>query len=774
MKTAGRIVLMVAIGIVQGGHNTASAQQASTAGEVASTHQAGKTLLDCFRGIALQPSSEAAIKALKQVHADFTYFPAKGNSGYAQYYTKVGTPDPLLKTDPLADSLRLAHAAGIKVFVTYAMGVDALAARMRPDWAFRRNDGELITIIGTVVCFNSPYRNYALAQIEDLVKNYDLDGLLCDILWWGNMGTEWCCCDYCRQAYRVKFGQAMPEELEWEKMGAAEMKQAIEWRRDTLEETYREIRIKVNAIRPNLPLSFHGLVSWHVGRGNLVSRVNCQRMSDLAYIEVYGDLSFYTAWLRGVSKRPVMGVPPYSGDGFGTVIAEYMGDTFKAGASAVLAQGGRLAAGISYLSDGTLSKNSKALMEPLYREVEEKQPYLEDASSISYAAIVYSEPTKIYYRRENEPYVTKQPLKWLPEIIDYGKDNLEDTSPEPNIKGTFEVLRKLHVPFEFVSELDLTTENLKRFQVVILPNTAILSKPQVEAISQYVKEGGSILATYETTLCNELGKVKDNFDLADVFGLKYITTRKRFDTIFDDGSSLAPGSNFLRHLREFFEADPNMVIPGQNVKLWMPGPFVATQPTAGTVKASLIIQTPGDLVGWGPMPTSRLTDIPAVHFNQFGKGKSVYISTPIFKIHTLPTYPFAPAPVIDRFHGRPYGTPLSRRGWITDLTQELLDELAPRPPIKVEGEPRLETTFFEQKHKNRLIVHLFTSTVDNLSGEASPLKPAKILIRKDVHAPRNVYSAWPKRIELKPLDKGEYLEVAVPETRIHQIVVVER
>ena len=105
----------------------------------------GKSLVDCFRGIAIEPSSEAAIRTLKEVHADFTYFPAKGNSGYAQYYTKVGTPDPSLKTDPLKESLRLAHKAGIKVLVTYAVGVDTLAARMRPDWAFRRSDGEPIS-----------------------------------------------------------------------------------------------------------------------------------------------------------------------------------------------------------------------------------------------------------------------------------------------------------------------------------------------------------------------------------------------------------------------------------------------------------------------------------------------------------------------------------------------------------------------------------------------------------------------------------------------------
>ena len=264
------------------------------------------------------------------------------------------------------------------------------------------------------------------------------------------------------------------------------------------------------------------------------------------------------------------------------------------------------------------------------------------------------------------------------------------------------MLQKLHVPVEFLSDRDVELENLKKFQVVILPNTAILTKPQVKALSQYVKEGGSILATYETSLCDEFGLEKEDFDLADVFGLKYITTQRRFDTIFQDGSSLVPGKDLLTNLQNLLEIDREIdqtILPGLIANFWMPGPFVMTQPTAGTVKAFQIIHTPGSLVGWGPQPTKRLTNMPAVHFNDFGRGKSVYISAPLFKIHTLPTYPFAPRRVIERFHGYPWGSPLSRRGWITDLSSELLNELTPHPPIKVVGAPQLEATFFEQRKK---------------------------------------------------------------------------
>jgi hypothetical protein len=107
-----------------------------------------------------------------------------------------------------------------------------------------------------------------------------------------------------------------------------------------------------------------------------------------------------------------------------------------------------------------------------------------------------------------------------------------------------------------------------------------------------------------------------------------------------------------------------------------------------------------------------------------------------------------------------------------DLVRELVDELAPSPPIRIEGGAYLECMFFEQKEKNRLIVHLLNATVREL-GEVHSMDPCRILIRKDFAKPRRIYSAWPKRMDLKPRDRGAYIEVDAPKTEIHQIVVIE-
>ncbi len=609
---------------------------------------------------------------------------------------------------------------------TYMMGWEC--PRDKPDWAFRKSDGSTISPFpgSTLVCFNSPYGGYAVAQIADYIKkNPSVNILFLDAVWWGVYGNGWCCCDHCKQAYRAKFGKQMPiaDKLEWGKISPSDMKQAIEWRRDTLENIYRRIVTKAKAIRPALSVTIHGLTSWQIDSGNYFSRANCLRMSDVVYVENYNDEIFFTAWLRGVSRRPISTHTPYLADSWQIQppIELYVGDVFKAVTSGLLAHGCSRPV-TSVRGEG---KNSQSILKLVDREVQEKQQYVQDASPIPYAAIIYSEAVKTYYRRDD-------PAK----------------SPLPSLQGAFEVMQRLHRPVEFLGDMDLDLENLKKFAVVILPNTAILTQPQVTAIRQYVKEGGSILSTYETSLYDELGERKADFDLSDVFGLNYVGINANVPP----GSCIAPRGGFLADLQD-------LLAPFQykSLHVYLSVPFVTSEPTTGTTKAVYTLMT--------DFQKPQSSNIPAVHCNNFGKGKSAYISADLFKLYTLgpETNPNQDTKAF----------PFSRRGWITDLTGELFNWLAPNPPIKVEGSPLLGCTFFEQKAKGRLIVHLLNSSIAR-SGAVSSLDPAKIFIRKDFVIPRKVYSAWPERKELGTEDKGSYLEVSAPETRIHRIVVIER
>jgi hypothetical protein len=87
------------------------------------------------------------------------------------------------------------------------------------------------------------------------------------------------------------------------------------------------------------------------------------------------------------------------------------------------------------------------------------------------------------------------------------------------IDGLYYALIEGRFLFDFVHEDDLTAGNLKRYAAVILPNTALLSDGQCAALREYVAAGGSLLGTFETSMYTERNQRRNDFGLADVFGI---------------------------------------------------------------------------------------------------------------------------------------------------------------------------------------------------------------------------------------------------------------
>ncbi|MBP1843936.1 hypothetical protein J2046_002194 [Rhizobium petrolearium] len=103
---------------------------------------------------------------------------------------------------------------------------------------------------------------------------------------------------------------------------------------------------------------------------------------------------------------------------------------------------------------------------------------------------------------------------WAPE---------ERHGAEKHDLGFYHALVEARLPFELLSDQVLTKDNLDRFRVIILANASCLSDAQNAAIRAYVERGGSIIAAYETSLRDENGKMRPEFGLADVFGVKFVS-----------------------------------------------------------------------------------------------------------------------------------------------------------------------------------------------------------------------------------------------------------
>jgi hypothetical protein len=137
-------------------------------------------------------------------------------------------------------------------------------------------------------------------------------------------------------------------------------------------------------------------------------------------------------------------------------------------------------------------------MAKMYEGYYRSEKYLRNTASLARVAMVYSQQTDRKYG--GKPW----------------QEGKRDHST-----GMYEALVENRIAFDMVNDMLLDEEHLKPYKLLILPNIAALSDQQCNQIRQFVEKGGSIVATFETSLYNEEGKPRSNFGLADLFAVSY-------------------------------------------------------------------------------------------------------------------------------------------------------------------------------------------------------------------------------------------------------------
>jgi hypothetical protein len=87
--------------------------------------------------------------------------------------------------------------------------------------------------------------------------------------------------------------------------------------------------------------------------------------------------------------------------------------------------------------------------------------------------------------------------------------------------GMYHALIEARIPFEMVNDRLLDPEHLNPFKLLVLPDIISLSDEQCNQLRQFVAGGGSLVATFETSLYDGDGKRRADFGLTDLFGVSY-------------------------------------------------------------------------------------------------------------------------------------------------------------------------------------------------------------------------------------------------------------
>ena len=150
----------------------------------------------------------------------------------------------------------------------------------------------------------------------------------------------------------------------------------------------------------------------------------------------------------------------------------------------------------------------------VYKLAEKYPDLFDNTTLIADTSILFSTSTSRWYPRMREAGAM---APGVAPCADYQNE----------FRGQLEAMLRAHVPARVVLE----AAELKGNSVLILPNTACMSSSQCERVRRFVRNGGGLVASYETSLYDENGKKRRDFALADVLGVRFVEESEQVSSV---------------------------------------------------------------------------------------------------------------------------------------------------------------------------------------------------------------------------------------------------
>ncbi len=497
-----------------------------------------------------------------------------------------------------------------------------------------------------VTCALGPYNFEFMTGVhKEITERYQVDGIFSNR--WAGHGT--CYCEHCVANFKAFCGMELPRTNDRHDVA---YQKYHEWERARLKELWflwdRTIR-QVKATSRFIPNGFPD---------NVVTGA----LSDIFFTDHQARSGVIPPWSNGKRAkelRATMGMKPLGG-----IFSIGLEERYRWKDSVQSDPEVRV-----WVAEGTANnmrpwfvKFSGTLydrrwlktVDHIYQWHYRAEPYLRNVAPLARVAMVYSEQTDRYYG--GQPWQQQS---------------------RGHALGMYHALIESRIPFEMVNDRLMDAEHLKPFKLLILPNIAALSENQCEQLRQYVRSGGSLVATFETSLYDERGERRADFGLADLFGVSF------------KGPVEGPMKNSYLRLRKDTDTgrfhpvlkgleDAYRIVNG----IWR----VNVQPQADFPSPVTLIPSYPDLPMEHVYPRQEDTDVRELYLREMGAGRVVYIPWDIDRT-------FWEIMGVD--HGK-----LLRNAIDWAANEEL--------PVQVTGPGVLDVTAWRQK--NSMTVHLVNLT----------------------------------------------------------------
>jgi len=347
-----------------------------------------------------------------------------------------------------------------------------------------------------LTCALGPYNfEFMTSVVEEVMSRYMVDGIFTNR--WAGSGM--CYCLHCRENFRGFGGMDLPRTNDPQN---AARREYIVWRQKRLFDLWRLWDSKIKAINPNASYIANA-------GGGALSELDMKTIGEIAptlFADRQGRSGVMPPWSNGKNGkeyRAALGGKAIAGIFSVGLEEKYRWkdsvqnrDEIRMWVADGIAQG--LRPWFTKFNAKLIDRRWLPVVEELYGWHYRNERYLRNEASLARVAVVYSQQTAAFYGGEK------------------AREKVEDPA-----LGFYQALVEARIPFEMVHDALLDADHLAPFRTLILPNIAALSERQCEQLRQFVNGGGSLIATFETSLYDEWGVRRQDFGLASLFGAAF-------------------------------------------------------------------------------------------------------------------------------------------------------------------------------------------------------------------------------------------------------------
>ena len=411
-------------------------------------------------------------------HVDSITVFSKCHHGYSYHPTKVNTMNPTLKFDLLKAQLEACEEIGVRAPVYISAGLDEKDAVTHHEWLQRgkdnwMNEPDFSRAGYHCLCFNTSYLDKLIAEIEEVMVNYNPCEIFLDIV-----GERTCYCDKCR-ADMTALGLDFNNDDDM---------------REFSKKVYRNYLDRCEeAVHKHNPDTIIFQNSGHVtkGRRDLVDTIECLELESLPTGGWgYDHFPMSAAYARTL-RDSFLGMTGKFHKSWGEFGGFKHPNALRYEAALSIAQGGGCSIGDQMHPEGLLNKSTFALVGKAYAEVEAKEPWVKGAKNIADIAVLAGEA----FSGRNEG----------------GK---ADT-------GANRILLETNRLYNFI---DLE-EDFTKYKMLILPDVWTIDAALKAKLDAYLAQGGKLL------LSGKSGLDENNEFVFDT-GIKFIGENEFRPTYF--------------------------------------------------------------------------------------------------------------------------------------------------------------------------------------------------------------------------------------------------